>query len=579
MPPSQITNFRLSSSGSPNQGSSSGVFPSILVVEDGSQRTLVINHTPFTVGRKADRDLVVADPRVSREHAEFVHEGGEVFLVDTASRHGSFVNGQRVQRQQLRGGDRLEFGVRENVYVIFQPEQRGSNSAREFLDQLSVMHVSTDVNDIEKLSLFLNAARKLNTAGVLDEILVTLLDTTLKLAQADRAYVFLYEPDGSLRLAGGRNEKGMTLLDDATISHSILEDALRSNSEFLLTDNSQSIEFEERQSIVAYDLRTIICIPLRKRPVQAVRGAVPAEPSKGEVLGALYLDSRSTRKVSAVSHEILSAIATEAASVVDSARLVQAEEAARSYQKELSIAASIQQGLMAVSIPHVPFAKVNARNLSCRETGGDFYDAVSTQDKLAVVIADVCGKGVSAALMATTLQGMIYTHLAAGMPLADTVTAVNSFLTQKRVNEKYATLFIARVDSTGNVEYVNCGHVLPLIISGAGSAQAKVTRPEVSNLPVGLLPGAVYESGTFRLAPGDRLLLVTDGVTEAENSDGEFFDNHRLDAIAARITSMEDIFGAIADFCGATPLSDDCTVVDLHYTGPEGNPTEGNPAR
>ncbi len=580
MPPSQITNFRLGSSGNSSQGSSSGVFPSILVVEEGAQRNLVLNHSPFTVGRKADRDLVIADPRVSREHAEIVCESGEFFMVDTASRHGSFVNGQRVQRQQLRGGDRLEFGVRDSVYVIFHPENRGSNSAREFLDQLSVMHVSTDVNDIEKLSLFLDAARKLNTAGVLDEILVTLLDTTLKLAQADRAYVFLYEPDGTLRLAGGRNEKGVTLLDDATISHSILEDALRSNSEFLLTDNSQAIEFEERQSIVAYDLRTIICIPLRKRPVQAARSAAtPAEPNKGEVLGALYLDSRSTRKVSAVSHEILSAIATEAASVVESARLVQAEEAARGYQKELSIAASIQQGLMAVSIPHVPFARVNARNLSCRETGGDFYDAVSTQDKLAVVIADVCGKGVSAALMATTLQGMIYTHLAASMPLADTVTAVNNFLTQKRVNEKYATLFIARVNSQGDVEYVNCGHVLPLIVSGAGTAQAQVSRPDVSNLPVGLIPGAVYESGNFRLNPGDRMLLVTDGVTEAENCTGEFFDNHRLDAIAAQSTSMEDIFGAIADFCGATALSDDCTVVDLLYTGPDGNPTKGNPTR
>ena len=549
----------------------------MLVVEDGAQRSLVVNHTPFTVGRKADRDLVIADPRVSREHAEIVYEGSEFFVVDAASRHGSFVNGQRVQRQQLSGGDRLEFGVRENVYVIFQPEQRGSNSAREFLDQLSVMHVSTDVNDIEKLSLFLDAARKLNTAGVLDEILVTLLDTTLKLAQADRAYVFLYEPDGKLRLAGGRNEKGVTLLDDSTISHSILEDALRSNSEFLLTDNSQAIEFEERQSIVAYDLRTIICIPLRKRPVQPPRGTkTPAtsEPNKGEVLGALYLDSRSTRKVSAVSHEILSAIATEAASVVESARLVLAEEAARSYHQELGIAASIQQGLMAVTIPDVPFAKVSARNLSCREIGGDFYDAVSTHDKLAVVIADVCGKGVSAALMATTLQGMIYTHLAAGMPLADTATAVNRFLTQKRVNEKYSTLFIARIDASGAVEYVNCGHVVPLVIAGAGSGNPQVSRPEISNLPVGLLPSAIYESGNFRLAPGDRLLLVTDGVTEAENAEGEFFDNHRLDLTAARSKSLDDIFAAIAEFCGATPLSDDCTVVDLCYTGTEGNLTE-----
>jgi serine phosphatase RsbU (regulator of sigma subunit)/pSer/pThr/pTyr-binding forkhead associated (FHA) protein len=548
--------------------SGTGVFPRLVVVEGGIPRNLTVKRSPFTVGRKADRDIVIADARVSREHAEIVSEEGKFFVVDLNSRHGTFVNGHRVQRHKLQGGDRLEFGVRESVYVVFQPGQSGISPAREFLDQLPQMHV-TDVNDMEKLTIFLEAARKLNSAGVLDEILVTLLDTTLKLAQADRAFVFLYEKDRTLRLAAGRNSSGMTLVDDATISHSILADALRSNSEFLLTDNSQSMDFSERQSIVAYDLRTIVCLPLRKRKVQTARDQnTPAtvDASKGEVLGALYLDSRSSRAVSAVSHDILRAIATEATSVVESAHLVEAEESSRRYQQELSIAASIQQGLMAVTIPDVPFARLTARNLSCSETGGDFYDAVRTEDKLAVVIADVCGKGVSAALLASTLQGMLYSHLAAGMPLADTVSALNRFLTQKRVGEKYATMFIARIDSDGMLEYVNCGHVLPLIISRGGPAP-QILRPNLSNLPVGLIPGAVYECGHARLAPNDRLILVTDGVTEAENSAGEFFDNLRLEEVAATSCDMEDIFSAIAAFRGTTPLTDDCTVVDLLYTG------------
>ena len=567
MPPTNVTNLNDTSG---LHSSTTGIFPRLLLVEGGAQRNLTVGHSPFTVGRKADRDLVIADARVSREHADIVSEEGKFFVVDIGSRHGTFVNGQRVQRHKLQGGDRIEFGVRESVYAVFQPGQSGVSPAREFLDQLPGMHV-TDVNDMEKLTIFLEAARKLNSAGVLDEILVTLLDTTLKLAQADRAFVFLYEKDRTLRLAAGRNSQGMSLVDDATISRSVLNDALRSNSEFVLTDNSESMEFAERQSIVAYDLRTIVCLPLRKRKVQASRlENTPAtvDTTKGEVLGALYLDSRSTRAVSAVSHDILRAIATEATSVVESAHLVEAEESARRYQQELSIAASIQQGLMAVTIPHVPFARLTARNLSCSETGGDFYDAVRTEDKLAVVIADVCGKGVSAALLASTLQGMLYSHLSADMPLADTVTALNRFLTQKRVGEKYATMFIARIDSEGDLEYVNCGHVLPLIIS-AGGSEVKVVRPDVSNLPVGLIPGAAYECGRGRLGPGDRLILVTDGVTEAENSEGEFFDNERLEEVAARSCDMEDIFAAINGFRGTTPLTDDCTVVDLLYTGPK----------
>ena len=148
-----------------------------------------------------------------------------------------------------------------------------------------------------------------------------------------------------------------------------------------------------------------------------------------EVMGALYVDSRfASRDISTVSNDILRAIATEAASLIENARLVQAEEASRRYQQELSIAAWIQQRLMAVTIPEVPFARMSGRNLSCKEIGGDFFDAVNTEDGLAVVLADVSGKGVSAALLASTLQGMIYSQLIARMQLTDIVAAVNGFL-------------------------------------------------------------------------------------------------------------------------------------------------------
>ena len=148
--------------------------------------------------------------------------------------------------------------------------------------------------------------------------------------------------------------------------------------------------------------------------MQATRGA-QVGPAGGESIGALYLDSRfASREISAVSNDILHAIATEAASLIENARLVQAEEAGRRYQQELAIAASIQQGLMALTIPDVPFARLDGRNLSCKEIGGDFFDAVNTEQGLAVVLADVSGKGVSAALLASTLQGMIYSQLTAG---------------------------------------------------------------------------------------------------------------------------------------------------------------------
>jgi len=549
----------------PTSEPGSVAFPSLVYVQGNDQRSITLDHTPFTVGRKVDKDLVVPDPRVSRDHALILSEDGEFYVVDQGSKHGTFVNGERVQRQKLQRNDRLEFGVRDVAYIIFHPMHATSNTAREFLSQISGIHISTETTDLEKLTLFLEAARKLNTVGVLDEILVTLIDVTLKLTRAERGYIFLKDEQGKLHLGAGRNYKGEPLLDDKTISHSTLDEAMRANSEFLITDTSQSLDLAGRQSIVAFDLRTVICIPLRTPQVQTTRDTeVPlATPPTAELLGALYVDSRfASRDITSVSNDILRAIATEAASLIENARLVQAEEAARRYQQELSIAASIQQKLMAVTIPEVPFAKLRGRNLSCKEIGGDFFDAVNTDDGLAVVLADVSGKGVSAALLANTLQGMIYSQLTAGMPLPEIVAAANRFFTHKHIGEKYATLIIARIRRDGELEYVNCGHIPPLLV-----CNQEVIRPAHGNLPVGLLADATYESDRCSLHPGDRLVLVTDGVTEAENARGDFFEDSRLEAVAAKSSTLEDIFSAVANFCGGTPLNDDCTVVELLYTG------------
>ena len=543
-----------------SHSSISSIFPTAVFVQGADQRTLSLNHTPYTVGRKVDRDLVIPDPRVSREHASIVSEDGQFFVIDQGSKHGTFVNGERVERRRLERNDRVEFGARDVAYLVFYPMHTTSNTAREFLSQISGIQIAPEASDLEKLTLFMDAARRLNTIGVLDEILVTLLDATLKLTRAERAYIFLRDSDGTLRLSAGRNSKGEPLLDDTTISRSVLDGALTSNSEYVITDTSQMLDVKERHSIMAFDLRTVICMPLRRPQVQTSRGE---QRAAGEVIGALYVDSRfAARDITSVSHDILRAIAAEAAQLVENARLVQAEEEGRRYQQELSIAASIQQRLVAVTIPEVPFARVSGRNMQCKEIGGDFFEAVNTPDGLAVVLADVSGKGVSAAILASTLQGMVYSHLTSGMPLTEIVAAVNRFFTDKHIGEKYATMILARLRNDGDLEYVNCGHVPPVWICGG-----EVLRPPHGNLPVGLLADAVFASDRCQLRPGDRLILVTDGVTEAENARGDMFDSERLERVAAKSHTMEDIFSAVADFCGGTPLNDDCTVVELAYTG------------
>jgi serine phosphatase RsbU (regulator of sigma subunit) len=338
-------------------------------------------------------------------------------------------------------------------------------------------------------------------------------------------------------------------MEDSTISHSILNRAVNSGSEFLITDTSASAELAGQVSIVAFDLRTVICIPLLRH----LDGA-------NQVAGALYLDSkRASRDMSSVSHDLLRTIAREAAALVENAELVQEQERARRYEQELAISGSIQRRLMTVRIPDTSFAQVNARNLSCKEIGGDFFDLVKSGECLTAIVADVCGKGVTAALLASILQGMIYAQLQSGVALDEIASVANRFLCQKDLGEKYATLVIARLSPAGRLELINCGHVPPYIIRGS-----EVSRTEPRNPPVGLLPGTSYSPDVLDLAAGERLVIVTDGITEAQDAGGEFFGDTRLqNALASG--SFEEIFARVQEFCGDTPFNDDCTVLELKY--------------
>jgi serine phosphatase RsbU (regulator of sigma subunit) len=215
---------------------------------------------------------------------------------------------------------------------------------------------------------------------------------------------------------------------------------------------------------------------------------------------------------------------------------------------------------MAITLPTLPYAVLQARSVPCLEIGGDFYDAVALDDCVCVAIADVSGKGVPAAIVAATLQGILHAQAMTGQGLAEIASLVNRFLCSRNVG-KYATMVLLKLFPDGFVEYVNCGHVPPVVVS-----DTTVRRLEESNLIVGLIPEATYTAAQCRLNPGERILLATDGITEAENANGDEFGNEGLQTIAL-MTDLSTMIARLANFQATIEAQDDWTLVDIRYAG------------
>ncbi|MGH9486778.1 MAG: SpoIIE family protein phosphatase [Terriglobales bacterium] len=526
--------------------------PQLRAVIGALERVLPLSPLPFMIGRRATHPLSIPLPQVSRDHARIEASEGGFDLVDLGSTHGTLLNGARMHgRLRLHNGDTIEFPNCPGVKVVFQP---ALETASLFLTQMQQLDTAGDSNEFDRLRLLLDFSQRLRSAGGLEEILSAMLDAALRLTKAERGFVFLREAGAGdvLRLAAGRTADGQSVYDDSGISHSIISRAAQSTEAFLMHD-SQAPGLELAQSIVAHSLRTLLAIPLRER------------------VGVLYLDSHSaSAALGTVSREVLDLLANDAAQVVINAQLARQQEeaklAAKLMEKELALAAAIQQGLMGTRLPQVDFARLDGLSQACLQIGGDFFDAVLRPEapEVALVLADVSGKGAAAALLAASLQGMIHAQLAAGVALETIAAQANQFVLHRLEGEKYATMLLVKLWPDGKLEYLNCGHIPPLVVRAGACTMLTET-----NVPVGLLDNAEYHAARYRMSPGERVLLLTDGVTEAANSAREMFGDERLARLAGQDCSVRELAAAVREFCQGAPLADDLTVLEARFL-PEG---------
>jgi sigma-B regulation protein RsbU (phosphoserine phosphatase) len=522
---------------------------------DGARQVIPIDSTPFTLGRGADRDLSLPYPQVSREHACIERDADGYLLRDTGSRHGTFVNGMQISNTRLRSQDSINLGLSHGVLLFEDTEE---STVRTLIGRISQTGSYFETqSDLEKLSLFLKAAQSLNTYGAINDVLRTMVEYAIRITAAERGFVFLGESADGFRLECAQDRYGEAILGHPTISFSIVRDAANSQLDFILSDVTEEIG-RQHESLVLNAIRSVVAIPLRGQ-------------NSGRLLGLLYLDSHSgSHDFTHTGNDILHAIASQAATLLENLRMIEVERESALFRKELEIAASIQRQIIPQTLPEFPFARLCARTIPCTGVGGDFYDVIPVPNGFVAIVADVCGKGVPAALLASMVQGMFHAQVniqsTATIALVDVVQSVNTFVCSRVANEKYVTLAVLRythsASGEAHIELVNGGHVSPLVVRADGRIETIVD----GDLPVGLLDFARFHAISITLAVGDRIILLSDGISEAENVDGIQFGLPRIECHVMQSDPVAALFSELDRFCQGARPQDDQTALSIDRT-------------
>jgi phosphoserine phosphatase RsbU/P len=266
--------------------------------------------------------------------------------------------------------------------------------------------------------------------------------------------------------------------------------------------------------------------------------------------------------------ELLQTLALEASTILENARLLEQERAKHRLDEELDIARAIQTSLLPTELPSEGWFRVAGSTTPSHQVGGDYYDVRRIDETAwATVVADVSGKGVSSALLASLLQGAFLLASESPATIEQMMNRVNRYLNERTRGEKYATLFYSTMNGSGLLQWSNAGHCAPILVHPDG----RLRTLQTTGLPLGMLEAATYQIENVQLVSGDKVVIYSDGVTEAENSDGQFFGTDRLrrlireNATASCSELHKHILAEVESFTEGAIQSDDVTLVVLEY--------------
>jgi serine phosphatase RsbU (regulator of sigma subunit) len=545
-----------------------------VISPDGARKYVRITQVPFLIGRGAEtgNHLQLTDRRISRNCGAIVTEANRYYIEDRGQRRGLFVNGEKVESRVLNDGDVITFGLEDSYQLIFRSATGTSEEAiPQLLTRIDHMTSSESTGGgLRKLNMLLEATSLLHSQLPLDSVLAKMIDHAIAVTDADRGLLeeAVEGRPENMRVRLARRSGGQRLPPESmTPSKTAIQLAMKQQSAVITEDLAQAeMNLQAAASIVAQGLRAVVVIPLYAS-ARASTDASSTDVRRGDFLGVLYLDSKRPTAFSKLDRQILDALAADAASILDNARLVERERERQRLEQEIGIARDIQQALLPKNLREYPHLAVSGVNFPCLSVGGDYYDVFPLDEKrTAFLLADVSGKGLGAALVTTMLQGAL-SGMSLGTDPARTLNHVNRFLCDHVEVGRYATMFFGILEENGKLEYINAGHPSPILLRKEAAEEAFTN----GSFPVGLVPEAEFTTATLQLEPDDTLVLFSDGVTEAMDPDEELYGVGRLRAVleGKRDLPLDEIqktvLESVENFARGARQADDLTILVVRF--------------
>jgi serine phosphatase RsbU (regulator of sigma subunit) len=548
----------------------------IVVLKSGETVTYELRKEETLLGRAKTCDIPIESNMVSTRHARILQRGAHHVIEDLQSTNHTFVNGRRISEPvELRDDDRIKLGpiliryiaarhappeqLREDptalpskINVTITEDGQSSSFVTARPDSSSSRFGILEANPQEKLKAIIEISQALAGTIELDLILPRILECLFKIFPlVDRGVILLKDATTGEMIPRAIRHRDTRKDDSVVLSRAIMNDVLE-NRRGILSANAV-VPYNPSESQMDFMKRSMMCTPLLDLA--------------GDPIGLIHIDTKPYMdRFEQDDLDLLAAIAGQAALNYETARLFESYVAQQKYHTEMQTAAQVQRALLPGRLPQVPGYQFFAAYESAEAVGGDYYDCRLMDDsRVWVAFGDVAGKGVAASLIMSRLSSVVQSTLEFVPDVGEALRRINTQMAANMIEGRFVTLILASLElATHELTIVSGGHMSPLIRRADGTIEE--LSESVVGLPVGIVDELEFETVRRVLAPGETVVIYTDGISEAHNSVDSQYGLERLRGVVTHAPPIPDLLGkAIMDdvhrHAAGSPQHDDITLM------------------